>query len=800
MGISVTPLLGVSSDGPLCYLLQIDDANILLDLGWTDSCDPEVLAPLADVCAKADALLLSHPSVAHMGGVSYAFASLGLKCPIFSTLATHRLGKLCAIEHCLAVSHAAEEPPFTLADVEAAFKWLRPLGYQEPASLRGRSRGISIAAYPSGHMVGGAVWRISKGGEDVVYAPDVNHRRERALSGGNLAAVSSRPAVLILGAAAPLDKPLSVPERDQALIETVMRTLRAGGNVLLPVDAVGRLLELVLVLEAHWARMQLYMYQLVLVSATSRKVFEYAQSQVTYMSDELVASVIGGGRDGGQVSFNTRHFKRCASVADLREKFDRRRPMAVVATTESLDVGPGRRLLADWARDPKNAIVFTKRAAPGTLAHRLQGLQGASRAGESRLTEDLPLAQRVAVAGAEVGEGDELGAGEGAGGGAIGGSRAQEIRQAVRAPEGEEARADVAEVVAQAKAHGEVRDDEGGAGELGVREGYLTQFKCLVDGFTVPEHAVGPMFPDEFTEDQRPNWDFYGEEIREGEFAMIKPETRVERPEGAGAAGSGSLLDTLDAVSMFGHMGVRQGTQIARETARLQLAASVAYVPYDGRADGRSLQAMAAQLGARGVVLVHGEDDVCDALSTALLATPTQKPHVQRPQRGQAVDVSPQTASFVLRLGSSLLSNARLRTVGEYMLGFVEGQVSVEGLPDQDAEMDEPEGPVRAPTAFSYEEPTPPDPDAKLPVLKAAAVTRAGAGNIFIGSAKLSELKQALAAAGLESYVTKETLVLPAGRIVVRRNPATGEMQIEGPLSRAFYAVREVVYGQFSIC
>lgn len=34
--IKFTPLSGCYNEGPLCYLLQMDDINILLDCGWDD--------------------------------------------------------------------------------------------------------------------------------------------------------------------------------------------------------------------------------------------------------------------------------------------------------------------------------------------------------------------------------------------------------------------------------------------------------------------------------------------------------------------------------------------------------------------------------------------------------------------------------------------------------------------------------------------------------------------------------------------------------------------------------------------
>lgn len=36
-----------------------------------------------------------------------------------------------------------------------------------------------IAPHVAGHLLGGTVWKITKDGEDVIYAVDFNHRKER---------------------------------------------------------------------------------------------------------------------------------------------------------------------------------------------------------------------------------------------------------------------------------------------------------------------------------------------------------------------------------------------------------------------------------------------------------------------------------------------------------------------------------------------------------------------------------------------------------------------------------------------
>ena len=44
----------------------------------------------------------------------------------------------------------------------------------------GKGHGLTITPYAAGHMVGGAMWMIVKDGEeDIIYAVDYNHKKER---------------------------------------------------------------------------------------------------------------------------------------------------------------------------------------------------------------------------------------------------------------------------------------------------------------------------------------------------------------------------------------------------------------------------------------------------------------------------------------------------------------------------------------------------------------------------------------------------------------------------------------------
>ena len=69
------------------------------------------------------------------------------------------------------------------------------------------------------------------------------------------------------------------------MCELVLETLGRGGNVLLPSDAAGRSLELLLLLEGLWRERRLgegpQPFRLVFVHAMAWNVIEYAKSQVS---------------------------------------------------------------------------------------------------------------------------------------------------------------------------------------------------------------------------------------------------------------------------------------------------------------------------------------------------------------------------------------------------------------------------------------------------------------------------------------------------------------------------------------
>ena len=288
--VKLTAFSGAKDDTPPCYLLQIDEFNILLDCGWDERLSMGVIDRIRPRIPEIHCVLLSHPDVTHLGALPYLVGKLKLDCDIYATVPVHKMGQMYMYDMFQSRQNYEDFSVFSLDDVDAAFDKITQVKYQEPIALKGKGEGLTIVAYPAGHLIGGSIWKITKDGEeDVVYAVDYNHKRERHLNGCNMD-VMSRSHILITDAFNGTYFPEKRPVRDEQLTVNIMSTLRERGNVLICVDTAGRVLELAQLLDNLWKNEEsgLNQYSLAFLSNMSYNVMEFAKSQMEWMSDRLI--------------------------------------------------------------------------------------------------------------------------------------------------------------------------------------------------------------------------------------------------------------------------------------------------------------------------------------------------------------------------------------------------------------------------------------------------------------------------------------------------------------------------------
>lgn len=126
--------------------------------------------------------------------------------------------------------------------------------------------------------------------------------------------------------------------------------------MLLPVDAAGRVLELLLVLHSHWSSQKLYTsYTLAFASPQAHNTIDFAKSQLDFMTNTCRKIL-----DIGKVNpFSFQHLKLCTT----QEEIDALpRPYCLLSSNTSLESSLSQHAFLSLSMDSLNLLLLTSRA------------------------------------------------------------------------------------------------------------------------------------------------------------------------------------------------------------------------------------------------------------------------------------------------------------------------------------------------------------------------------------------------------------------------------------------------------
>lgn len=672
----------------------------------------------------------------HIGALPYAMKQLGLSAPVYTTEPVYRLGLLTMYDHYIARRQISDFDLFTLDDIDSAFQNVTRLTYSQNHHLSDKGEGIVIAPHVAGHLLGGTVWKITKDGEDVVYAVDFNHRKERHLNGTVLESFV-RPAVLITDAYNALNNQHYKRQRDQEFLEAILKALRSDGNVLLPVDTAGRALELILILEQYWAQQHLT-YPIFFLTNVATSTIDYVKSFLEWMSDSIAKS-FEHTRDN---AFLLRHVNLIINKSDLEKAPEV--PKVVLASMASLEVGSAHDIFIELATEAKNLVLFTEKGQFGTLARMLQ-VDPPPKAVKVTMSKRIPLV------------GDEL--------------KAYEEEQE-RIKKEEALKATLSKEVELKASHGvdaNIGDpmviDATSPRVPSIGNAASLRFggnrDILIDGFVPPATSVAPMFP--FYENSA-DWDDYGEIINPDDY-IIKDED-MDQPSAQGIGGD--LTGKLDEGSAHLLLDSTPSKVVSNEMT-VQVKCALLYMDFEGRSDGRSIKSILAHVAPLKLVLVHGSAEATEHLKQH--CSKHVCPHVYAPQIQETIDVTSDLCAYKVQLSEKLMSNVLLKKLGDYEIAWVDAEV----------------GKTNDMLSLLPPSSTPPVHDSVLVGdLKLADFKQ------FLAS-KGIQVEFAGGALRCGEYVTLRKVSDSS------QKGGTGAQQvlIEGPLTEEYYKIRDLLYSQF---
>jgi len=308
--------------------------------------------------ASVDACLVTHFHLDHCAAVPYLVGRTPFRGRLLMTHPTKAIFYTLLRDYVrVSAGSSGDEQLYAEADLERAMQVAEVIDFDQTVDLGG---GLRVTAHRAGHVLGAAMFTVEIGGARVLYTGDYSRAADRHLGAADLPPPSLRPDAVIVEATYGVSRHLPREVRERRLIDRVAGTVLGGGRVLLPIVALGRAQELLLLLEEHWRdHPELHGVPIYQASGLARKALSVYQTYVEAMNDDVRAAFAAQ-----RNPFRLEHVRFLRGAAE----FDDSGPCVMMATPSMLQSGLSRDLFEAWCEDPRNALIIADFAVQGTLA------------------------------------------------------------------------------------------------------------------------------------------------------------------------------------------------------------------------------------------------------------------------------------------------------------------------------------------------------------------------------------------------------------------------------------------------
>jgi len=320
-----------------------------------------------------DVLLVTHFHLDHVGSLPYFTERTKFKGRVFMTHPTKAVTRLLLGDYRRLTtlkkatetgnSNIENDDPssvlYTEAELQACVDKIELIDYHQTISLS-KHGGLKFHALNAGHVLGAAMFLIEfGGGRTILYTGDYSMEEDRHLMAAEIPSV--RPDVLIVESTYGIQVHASRKERETRFTSTIERVVNRGGRCLIPVFALGRAQELLLILDEHWKNNpQLHGIPIFYASKMANRALRVCQTYANMMNARIRAQMDVAN------PFRFQHISNLKSIDPT--SFDDRGPCVVFASPGMLQSGVSRKLFDRWASEPNNGVMIAGYAVENTLA------------------------------------------------------------------------------------------------------------------------------------------------------------------------------------------------------------------------------------------------------------------------------------------------------------------------------------------------------------------------------------------------------------------------------------------------
>lgn len=367
--LRITALGGVQQVGRSAFLVQTRESNVLLDCGINPGSSkpfepfPRFDAPTFEI-DSLDAVVISHAHLDHCGLVPFLY-KYGYDGPVYCSAPTSNLMTLLQLDYLDVAGKQGVISHYDQKDVRECVLHTIPLRHGVVTDI---APDVRLTLHNAGHILGSSVTHlhVGEGLHNIVYTGDYKYARSMLLE----AATTEFPRVETLITESTYGSPNDfMPPRVEAegrLTSIINETLERKGKVIIPVPAVGRAQEIMLVIDGYMRRGLMKEAPLFIEGMISEATAIHT-AYPEYLGRDVRRSILYDGIN----PFKSDYFT-IVEHPSVRQEIIDGEPCIIMATSGMLEGGPVIDFFKSLAEDDKNSIIFVSYQIEGTMGRRVQ--------------------------------------------------------------------------------------------------------------------------------------------------------------------------------------------------------------------------------------------------------------------------------------------------------------------------------------------------------------------------------------------------------------------------------------------
>jgi KH/beta-lactamase-domain protein len=358
--------------GRSAILVDTGESKVLLDAGINPGGSgidrfPRLDSPEFNI-EELDAVVISHAHLDHVGILPLLY-KYGYRGPVYATKPTRDIMVLVQKDLIELARKEGEEPLYGMREISMMLSRTITVDYEVVTDVAPDTK---LTFHNAGHILGSALvhLHVGQGLYNILYTGDLKFYKIKGDTATRLLPPAShefpRIETLILESTYGATEQQPRDEAEKQLLDVVRKVAERGGKILIPVMAVGRGQEILVVLNEAMKKKEIPEIPVYV----DGMVYEVTAIYTNY-PELLVPPIRNKILHQGENPFISDNTIYVSHKEERESVMQGDKSAIILATSGMLTGGPSVEYLKALAEDEKNALVFVSYQAAGTLGRRI---------------------------------------------------------------------------------------------------------------------------------------------------------------------------------------------------------------------------------------------------------------------------------------------------------------------------------------------------------------------------------------------------------------------------------------------